>query len=67
MYTITFSSDTQDAQVQSTSKILDCNKFSQILYQSPSDRHAYALKFLKNPVSIGRLSSTTKDFVKFAR
>ncbi len=46
MYTVTFTSP-EDTLVQSTSKILECRHFGKTLYQSPSDRHAYASNFSK--------------------
>jgi hypothetical protein len=66
MYTVTFTSP-EDSLVQSTSKILECRHFGKTLYQSPSDRHAYAIKFFKSPVSVGRLANTVKDLLKFTR
>jgi hypothetical protein len=66
MYSINFA-PADDTQVQSTSKILECRKFGQTLYQCPSDRHMYAMKFMKLPVSVGRLPQTAKELLKFTR
>jgi|688.fasta_scaffold18312_1 hypothetical protein len=66
MYTINFA-PAEDTQVQSTSKILECINFGQTLYQCPSDRHMYAMKFIKSPVSVGRLPQTAKELLKFVR
>jgi hypothetical protein len=66
MYSIKFTSD-EDAQVQSTSKILECVNFSKHMYACPSDRHAYSIQYFKNPIAVGRLHPSVKEFFKFIR
>ncbi len=46
-YTVTFH---EDKAVHSSSQMLECKNLSKKLFQSPSDRHVYGLKFYTNPV-----------------
>ncbi len=65
MYKITFCD--ADTTLTQTGLSLECKAFSETCANSPSDRHAYSLKFFKNPITVGRLPLQTKNFLKFIR
>jgi hypothetical protein len=46
-YTVTFH---EDKAMHSSSQSLECKNLSKKLFQRPSDRHMYGLKFYTNPV-----------------
>jgi hypothetical protein len=46
-YTVTFH---EDKAMHSSSQTLECKNLSKKLFQRPSDRHMYGLKFYTNPV-----------------
>lgn len=68
MYEIVFNNSIEsEANVVSSGVSLECKNFSILCNELPSDRHNYKLKFFMNPISIGRLPSSAKNFVKFVR
>ncbi len=68
MFKITFC-DTSDNSntLHSSGLTIDSKAFADKLKSYPSDRHAYSLRFYKNPISIGRLPNQAKMFVKYIR
>ena len=48
MYAVTFC-EANDA-LQATSTTLECQRFSEAMHKVPSDRHAYVLRYLVNPI-----------------
>jgi len=39
-----------ESPIKTLATTLECKNFSKVLHQSPSDRHAYSLKYFKNPI-----------------
>lgn len=49
MYQYNFKDNTEEV-IKLSSKILECKSFAKMLYQTPSDRHAYSLQFYGSPI-----------------
>jgi hypothetical protein len=48
MYNIIFGEN--NTTITTSSNILECKNFAQLLYQHPGDRHAYSLKMYNTPI-----------------
>jgi hypothetical protein len=67
-YNILYHSENQQWSTLNLAGVsLECKNFCKLLDENPSDRHAYKLKMFSNPLAIGRLPITTKNFYKFVR
>ncbi len=53
MYSVKFT-DSDNDYIQAASTVIECKNFSTLLWQSPSDRHAYSLKFYSTPVRLDK-------------
>jgi len=60
-YSINFFDDNQ-SNIKSTATVLECTSFHKILYQTPSDRHAYSLKFFSINANAGLFTQITEIF-----
>jgi hypothetical protein len=67
MYEVVFCSSSDQPNLNSAGVSLEDKNFSTTLDDSPSDRHAYKLKCFTNPLAIGRLPISAKNFYKFCR